>query len=312
MASIRRMPERTVAFFEIVASASGNQTRLPPLEWDRALSDLATATVQERMVDKETTLVGSVATVRMQDHLLLHRVKDATEWLSMMDWSTGQWQELEQNASRGFVDTSAICFLPFGNVVGLMQGSVSAPTHKGLETWLNELHLFPDTRLAIRPVLSKAEIERLGTAHGATRIEIKIGNHKVAALRGRNGRLAHFLRQAHEAYGDINVTMIISVPRGKARSEDRQALLDDLRDIAPVAPGAADRARAKLVFAEADGIERSRLVELTEHHITAKRRVSAVDDEGNSIRILSAVDAILDVAAEHEGELRAAVEADLG
>jgi hypothetical protein len=53
-------------------------------------------------------------------------------------------------------------------------------------------------------------------------------------------------------------------------------------------------------------------VELTEHHITAKRRVSAVDDEGNSIRILSAVDAILDVAAEHEGELRAAVGADLG
>ncbi len=78
-----------------------------------------------------------------------------------------------------------------------------------------------------------------------------------------------------------------------------------------MAPGAADRARAKLVFAEADGVERSRLVELTEHHITAKRRVSAVDDEGNSIRILSAVDAILDVAAEHEGELRAAVGADL-
>ena len=111
--------------------------------------------------------------------------------------------------------------------------------------------------------------------------------------------------------GDINVTMIISVPRGKTRDGDRQALLDDLRDIAPVAPDAADRARARLVFSEADGVEHSRLIELTEHHITAKRRVSAVDDQGNSIRILSAVDAILDVAAEHEGELRAAVEAGL-
>ncbi len=312
MASIRRMPERTIAFFEVVAHASGEQTRVPPMAWDRVLSDLATASLEDRMVDKEVSLVGSVATARGQDHLLLHRVKDDTEWLSVMDWSTGEWQELEQNASRGFVDTSAICFLPFGNVVGIMPGSVSAPSHKRLEDWLNELHLFPDTRLAIRPVLSKAEVERLGTAHGASRIEIKIGNHKASALRGRSGRLASFLRQAHEAYGDINVTMIISVPRGKARDEDRQALLDDLRDIAPVAPGAADRARAKLVYAEADGAERSRLVELTEHHITAKRRVSAVDDEGNSIRILSAVDAILDVAAEHEGELRAAVGADLG
>lgn len=310
MASIRRMPERTVAFFEIVTSASGEQARIPQLDWDQALASLATASVQERMVDKEMTLVGSVATVHEQDHLLLHRVKDATEWLSMMDWNSGEWRELEQNASRGFVDTSAISFLPFGNVVGIMAGSVSAPTHRGLETWLNELHLFPDVQLTARPVLSKAEVERLGTAHGASRIEIKIGNHKVAALRGRTGRLAHFLRLAHEAYGDINVTMIISVPRGKARADDRQALLDDLRDIAPVAPGAADRARAKLVFAEADGLERTRLVELTEHHITAKRRVPAVDDQGNSIRILSAVDAILDVAAEHEGELRAAVEAD--
>lgn len=33
-------------------------------------------------------LVGSVAAARGQDHLLLHRVKDDTEWLSMMDWST--------------------------------------------------------------------------------------------------------------------------------------------------------------------------------------------------------------------------------
>ncbi|MGW5768806.1 hypothetical protein ACWEVY_06630 [Streptomyces longwoodensis] len=161
-------------------------------------------------------------------------------------------------------------------------------------------------------MLSKAEVERLGSAQGASRIEIRIGSHKVSALRGRNGRLASFLRQAQEAYGDINVTMIISVPRGRARDEDRQALLADLQDIAPVAPDAAARAQARLVFAEADGVERSRLVELTEHHITAKRRVSAVDDEGNSIRILSAVDAILDVAGEHERELRAAVGADLG
>jgi hypothetical protein len=186
VASARRMPERTIAFFEVVANTSGE--RVPPMDWDSALSDLATASLQDRMIAKEITLVGSVATVRQQDHLLLHRVKDATEWLSMMDWSTGQWQELEQNAIRGFVDTSAVCFLPFGNVVGLMQGSVSAPSHKALETWLNELRLFPDTRLAVRPVLSKAEVERLGTAQGASRIEIRIGSHKASALRGRNGR----------------------------------------------------------------------------------------------------------------------------
>lgn len=309
MASIRHMRERTIAFFEIIRTEAGEHVRMPQLDWDSALSSLATASLEDRMVDKETALIGSTIIVDHQDHLLLHRVKDASEWLSMMDWSTGEWRELEQNASRGFVDTSAVCFLPFGNVVGLMQGSASAPSHKALETWVNELRLFPDPRFVVRPVLSKAEVERLATAQGASRIEIKIGNHKIAALGERTGRLAKFLRIAHEAYGDINVTMIISVPRGRALEEHRQALLADLRDIAPVAPDATERARARLVYAESEGSEHSRLVELTEHHITAKRRVPAVDEQGNSIRILSAVDAILGVAAEHESELRAAVEA---
>lgn len=309
VASIRHMRERTIAFFEVVNAAAGEHVRMAQMDWQAAMALLTTASLEERMVAKESTLVGTTVTVDAQDHLLLHRVKDPAEWLSVMDWTTGQWQELEQNASRGFVDTSAVCFLPFGNIVGLMPGSVSAPSHKGLETWLNELRLFPEARFTIRPVLSRAEVERLSTAHGASRIEIKIGGHRISALGERNGRLARFLRTAHESYGDIDVTMIISVPRGQARDAHRQALLDDLRDIAPVAPAATARARARLVYAEADGPERSRLVELTEHHITAKRRVPAVDEHGNSIRILSAVDAILDVAADHESELRAAVEA---
>src|ERR1019366_9033817 len=118
------------------------------------------------------------------------------------------------------------------------------------------------------------------------------------------GRLATFLRRASVDYGDIDVTVIISVPRGKTRSEDRQRLLADLRDIEQVVPEAAERARATLIYAEQSGPEYSRLVELVEHHITAKRRVAALDDDGQSIRIMSAVGAILGVSAEHEAELR--------
>lgn len=308
MASIRNMRERTISFYEIVRSTSGEQVRVPQVDWDSVLASVATAPLAARTVEKESIFVGSIATVNEQDHLLLHRAKDATEWLSVIDWSTGEWRELEENASRGYLDTSAICFLPFGNVIGVMQGSTSAPTHKSLEVWINSLSIFPEARCAIRPVLSKAEIERLATARGASRVEIKIGSQAMSALRKRTGRLARFLNLASDAYGNISVTMIISIPKGKALDEHREMLLEDLRDIAPVAPAATDRARAKLVYANMEGPEYTRLVELTEHHITAKRRVSAVDDEGNSIRILSAVDAILEVAAEHEGELRAAVE----
>ncbi|WP_435271172.1 hypothetical protein [Streptomyces sp. 1222.5] len=68
--------------------------------------------------------------------------------------------------------------------------------------------------MSVRPVLSKAKVERLETAQGALRIEIRDGSRKGSALGGTNGRLAA-----------LNVTVIISVPQGRVRDEDRQALL---------------------------------------------------------------------------------------
>jgi hypothetical protein len=226
-----------------------------------------------------------------------------------IDWDTGHLRELESRAREGFLDTSVMCFLPFGNIVGIMQGATSAPTHKSLEVWLNGMKLFPSMRVAVRPVISRAEVERLKTASGASKIEIRIGSSRTAALQDKSGRLASILRRASEEYGDINVTIVISVPRGSTRNEDRQRLLADLRDLEDVMPGAAERARATLVYSDQSGPDFRRLVELVEHHITAKRRVAALDEEGRSIRIVSAVGAILGVAAEHEQELRLAVDA---
>lgn len=311
MAQTRPMKERTVAFYEVVAAKSGTQERVEQLPWEETLAALAKKRdVTERTFESDSVFVGNTATVHEEDHLLLHRVKSPGEWLSVLNWKTGEWRELESRASEGYLDTSVICFLSYGNVIGLMQGSASAPTHRSLQTWFNGLKLFPDTPLAVRPVMSRAEVEKLKRASGASKIEIRIGSSKMSALADKSGRLASFLHRASLEYGDVDVTVIISVPRGKARDEDRELLLADLRDLEEVVPEAAERARARLVYAEEHGPEYSRLVELVEHHITAKRRVSAVNEEGESIRILSGVDAILGAAAEHEEELRLAVDAD--
>jgi hypothetical protein len=156
--------------------------------------------------------------------------------------------------------------------------------------------------------MSASEIKRLKTAEGANRIEIRIGRSKTNALASKNGRLASFLHAAGEVYGDIDVTMIISVPRGKTRAEDRRELLRDLRDLEDVMPNVAEKAKATLTFAEFSGPEYTQLTELVAHHITAKRRVSAVDKRGKAIRISSAVRVILDVATEHQDQLRRAAD----
>jgi hypothetical protein len=301
--------ERTVQFYEIVAAESVEQLRMAQADWDSVLGALASALLADRTYEAESTFIGNTITVDEEYHLLLHRVKSEGEWLSVINWNTGEWHELEGAAREGFLDSTVISFLPFGNVIGLMQGSTSAPTHKSLETWLNGLHFFPDSTLVVRPVVSRGEVQRLRSASGASRIEIRIGSSRLAALEDQSGRLASMLRRASEDYGDINVTVIISVPRGRARQEDRERLLQDLRELEGVVPEVAERAQAALVYADPSGPEYTQLVELVEHHVTAKRRVSALDPEGKSIRIMSAVHAIMAAADEHRAELRIAVDA---
>ncbi|MFG2880656.1 hypothetical protein ACGFYU_37550 [Streptomyces sp. NPDC048337] len=309
MATLNHMKERTVGFYEVVVIKDGEAQRLPELmDWDGALADLAQAPVGARTHEGESRIVGTTFPYNMEDHLLLHRVKDAGEWLSVINFDTGDLRELEQSAHEGYLDTSVVCFLPFGNVVGIMQGGVSAPSHKSLETWLNGIDMFPGSQLQLRPVVAHSEIERLKTAVGASRVEVKVMGNKMGALHERPGGLARLLRVAGDAYGEISVTMVISVPRGKELKEHREHLLADLDEISDVVTG-AERARARLVYSDPGGPEQTRLVELVEHSITAKKRVPATDAEGNSIRIVSAVDAILGAAAEHQDALRLAVDA---
>ncbi|MFK8909018.1 hypothetical protein [Streptomyces sp. YS-3] len=298
-----------MGFYEVVVVKDGQANRMSQsLDWDGMLADLAQVDVSERTVEGDTRLVGTLTTYDMQDHLLLHRVKGAGEWLSVLNFDTGDLRELEQSAQEGYLDTSVICFLPFGNVVGVMQGGVSAPSHKALETWLNGIRMFPGHVFEVRPVVTHAEIEKLKTAAGASRVEVKVMANQMSALGDRSGGLARTLRVASEAYGDISVTMIISVPKKKELRQHREHLLADLAEISDLVTG-AERARARLVFSDPGGEERTRLVELVEHSITAKKRVPATDGEGRSIRIVSAVDAILGAAAEHEEALRLAVDA---
>ena len=305
------MKERTIAYYEVVESRDGEQFRTTQRPWQNALGALDRASVEDRSWDSDRTYIGTTEVVEAEHHLLLHRVRDVSEWLSVIDFSTGRLEELESAASQGYLDTSAVSFLPYGNVVSIMRGSTSAPTHKSLEGWLNHLGLFSGPPLVVRPLMRPAEVERLRTASGASRIEVRIGANRAAALQGHEGRLAKFLRRAHDDFGDLRVTVTISVPPGRTRDEDREDLLDELRGLSDVLPGAAEFAKANLTYWDnSDGNPRTRITELIEHEITLKRRVPAVDEKGNSIRIRAAFQVMIGASAEVEGELRSASEAE--
>lgn len=304
------MRERTIAFYEVVEVVEGEQRRTQQRDWQRALSGFPAASLEDRSWNSDRTYFGTTEVVEAEHQLLLHRVRDVSEWLSVVDFKTGQVEELETAAAQGYLDTTAIHFLPYGNVVAVMRGSTSAPSHKTLEGWLNHLRLFNGPPLVVRPLMRPAEVERLRGASGASKIEIRIGANKMAALQDRHGRLAGFLRRATEDFGDLTVTVTISAQRSRERRDDRRGLLDELNDLAEVMPQAADVARAHLTYEDAEGRMTTRITEFVEHDITLKRRVPAVDENGESIRIRAAFQVMIGGAAEVEDVLRHASASD--
>src|SRR5262249_39843168 len=108
MARARPLKERTVAFYEVVEEKAGEQLRMSQLPWVDTLASIAVTNVDGRTVEAESVFVGNVVTVDEEDHLLLHRVKGAAEWLSVLNWDTGEWRELESRAREGFLDTSVV------------------------------------------------------------------------------------------------------------------------------------------------------------------------------------------------------------
>jgi hypothetical protein len=300
----QKMRERTIAFYEIVSFASGSQDRFQgEVDWQGFLTAIESEPLASRMLSGERILLGVAYYRDDRQHLMLHRVKDADEWLAVANFENGEISELESAAGEGYLETSVICFAGFGNIVGIMEGSTSAPTHKSLENWLNFMKVTPD-KVAIRPLMAGAEVDMLRRASGISRIDFRVG--KLDKLGNKHGRLATTLKRLGRDYGDARVTLTISIPRGKPRPgqvDERQRLYEDVRELDDVIASAADKAQVKLLFMEGDDYGRARLTELVEHHVTAKRRVQAVDEEGNSIRIQGAIDVIMDETFRNEGEL---------
>lgn len=298
---------RTVAFFEVVRSVDGAHERVAQMPWPQVLADVHGWDLKLRRTQVDRDLIGEPYLWSGDRALLLHRVKGDDEWLARADFTTGSIEQLELLATQGYLESSVIEFVGFGNIIAMMQGSTSAPSHKALEEWLNSMGLFPGTDLLVRPVMSKAEVQRLRGAGGIQRIELKVGQLNPIES---HGRLTEMIRSLRASYDDAEVTLTISIPRGRefvggGRSQYRE-LYDDVMGLGSAITD-ADRARASLVYMDGDDSGRRRVAELVEHHITAKRSVPVTDAEGNVVRIYAAARVIRDVIREHYAELRDAL-----
>jgi hypothetical protein len=305
--------ERTVNFYQIkkYRNHSVNE-KIAHSDWNTILGALETLPLGDRVYGGPTrTLIGEVLRVEGSLHLKLMLVRDQDAWLDVYDPTAQSITDLDLGASGQLLETSIIAFMPYGNVIGLIQGSTTAPTPTAFTEWLNGLNILTNAgQLETEVMVSHEAQELIRQSSEASQIEVKMHTNKADALESKGSRLSEILRTVNREWGPMTVTIILSASRAKDQSEGRALLRSEAEKIFDATEdNAVAGAKAKLLYIDADDKTRSEEVDFAKQKITAKKKIATTGEDGSPIRNSSAVKAILEVAAAYEDELRAIVEA---
>jgi hypothetical protein len=308
-----KVRERTINFYEVVKYVNfSTNERMQHADWQAILKTLDEVPLRDRVWNgPDRTLIGEVMHVDGQYHLKLSLIRDQDAWLDVYDTIKDSIGALELGPSAQLLEPSIIAFMPFGNVIGLIQGSTTAPTPGAFTQWMNNLNILGDGFLVDTEPMVSSEIQQLiNQSVELDRISVKVHTNRAEALEKRGSKLSTVLRAVKEEYGAMVVTVILQPGRAKDMAEGRAAIREEAKAIAEASANNEVRsAKGRLVYIEADEKRHGVDVDFAKQKVTAKRAISTTSEDGNPIRNEQAVRAIIAVALEHDAELRKIVDA---
>lgn len=282
-----RLRKKTVAFYEVF-NKDGSQLPVE-LPWEDVLGQLASETVRDRQ-----HMVGNVAhwgkTYPFMDqyHFVLARSRE--EGVPSFNVVTDEIIDHENDVKQPWVEVSVASFIPGSNRFGYVLGSQAAPRPSSMAAWINSHNIF-DIPISIGPVISQNVLARLNGAAQAKLLRLKLSRDQIWAAQQSNG-LYSAAQALSEDFGDVDVELIVHVSGRVDRRHD-----DERVNILHAARGllASDfkSAVADLLNFDDQGRHEIDSVNLLHDRLTKKMDVSVMDDEGNPIRLQSAVTAIL-------------------
>lgn len=296
--------ERTISFYEIVSRGKTGTSRMTHARWSKYLAALEGTPLGERVFEANNrTLIGEVISHNGEMHLKLMRVRDENSWIGIYRPDAQSVDDLDVGNSA-LLETSIVCFLSYGNIVGMIQGSNSSPTPTALAEWINGIKLLTD-EIEVDALMSAENSRKLNQSAETSRIETRIHTSKADALEAHGSKLSGLLKSIRQEYGPMTVTVILQASKAKAQSEGRKTLRNEARVLLEAADSKdVQSAKAKLVYLDADEEATTEEVNFVKQKITAKRKIATMAEDGSPIRNRSAIDAILSVANEHDDELR--------
>ncbi|WP_158714682.1 hypothetical protein [Streptomyces erythrochromogenes] len=305
----------TVAFFEIVRAKDGVNPRMEHMNWQTPLSEIEGRPVSDRILTHAPhSYIGQSVLASGRFNLLVGRV-GASE-LQTVDLDLGRIEEMRLEGNKGTIDTTTVCFLDYGNIIGVLQGKPGSPRASSIQRWLNGCDV-ADEEIALWPVISQNVWEKLEKAEAVHSFEFSYRPSPAIPPPDGEG-LSSFIQLSSERYPDHRVTLKLEVPKRNgpgplARLRAQRRLQGDIHSLMSELgyleePSGIDRAQANVTLRDEDGDTVDEPLDFIKHHIAVKCRIEVGADFPRP-RYESAVDAILQVARDRECDLRAAVSA---
>lgn len=305
---------RTVSFYEIVRAKDDYNPRMEQTPWQEALEELSSKQWGQRLFTSPDgdQFIGEAKFYAGAMHLLVGRIGSGE--LHAVDFDHGHIEDLRLDGNKGFIDLTTVCFLDYGNIVGIMGSSQAAPRSTAIQHWMNACGMAAED-IALWPVISQDVWTKLQNATAVHNFEFTF-RPNPAFMPPSSASLFGF-RQTSDRYPDHRITLKFEVPkRGPATSrargqrrlqEDAMQFMSELGHL--IGPSGIERARAQVTLPTGDGFTKEEALDFLKHHVTAKKRVEVRSAEDSRPRYTAAVDAILEAAREHANDLRAAVSA---
>ncbi|WP_436979989.1 hypothetical protein [Streptomyces sp. enrichment culture] len=307
---------KTVSFFEIVRAKDEQSRRMEEVDWQRALSGIEQRPPLSRIFSSDSgSYIGIVVTAFEKKHLLIGKIGPKN--LETVDLDLGALQEMHLEGNRGTIETTAVSFLPYGNIIGVMQGSMASPRISAIQNWINSCGMTTE-EVATWPVISNAAWKTLKNAEAVHSFEFSYRPNPANSSPEGEGMMS-YIKLGNERYEDHRITVKIEVPKTKdvsplRRLRGQRRLRQDVEQLLSSLGHLRDstgitRARANVTVAHDDGHTTETPLDFILHRVTAKQRISFQAATGRP-RYEVSVGAILDAYQDCKAELEAAVSTD--
>jgi hypothetical protein len=223
-----RSVKRTVAFWQFVQAPSLEP--MGQIDWPGFMAEIArrAGDSRSRHVVDGTEVTGSVYTRDEVDHLVLTKSRD--DMPRQQNRRTGAVEDMITNDEGWVVIESAfIKFLDFGNVFGLLQSQITAPSPQAIARWINQTGIL-NMHLAVEPVVDPERWNHMREAGGVTALEF--AGPSVVLNRPVTGPLDHLLGPARFGVVKVGVKVRASRSRTAEDARERRALYEATEELA--------------------------------------------------------------------------------